>query len=126
MAIRDLESYANHAWQWDKVLGGCFGKTNISPSDLDGIVERNGKFLVLEAKSPRGTMSIGQKRLLHALGRLEEFTVVIVWGEKHDVEKMQVITKDGMRFYRKATVDDFRRVVKCWYEFADSGCVQSI
>ena len=43
------------------------------PSNVDGIAERNGYFLILEWKRPGEKMSEGQKRMLHALVRPMRF-----------------------------------------------------
>jgi hypothetical protein len=40
---------------------------NFVPSNIDGIVERNGKFLVMEWKRPNEKVSIGQQILLKEL-----------------------------------------------------------
>jgi hypothetical protein len=38
----------------------CFGVTKIMPMDIDGIIERNNKFLVIEFKPSDKSISKGQ------------------------------------------------------------------
>jgi hypothetical protein len=48
------------------------------PSNLDGITERCGRFLVLEVKQANEWVSIGQERMLRALAALPQFDVMVV------------------------------------------------
>ena len=50
------------------------------PSNIDGIAERNGKFLVMEWKRPNEKVSDGQRRLLQAFAKKPDFTVLIIEG----------------------------------------------
>lgn len=45
------------------IFDDCFGG-KIEMSDVDGVVERNGRFLYVEWKSPRGEITKGQDILL--------------------------------------------------------------
>ena len=59
-------------------LKGCL-PWNAVPSDLDGILEMGGEFLVIECKFDNAPeLKRGQKILLEQLSRLETFTVVVV------------------------------------------------
>ena len=51
MTINDPVKFCAGLWDWG-ILNGCFGDTLIKPTDIDGFVERNGKFLFFETKSP--------------------------------------------------------------------------
>jgi len=48
------------------------------PVDLDGIMERRGKFLAIEIKQPGERESRGQQIMLENLARVKEFTVIVV------------------------------------------------
>ena len=52
----------------------------VAPSDLDCVLERNGKFLVLEMKPPGVALPMGQRILLKNLVRLG-VDVWVCWGE---------------------------------------------
>jgi len=72
-------------------LFGSFGD-NCRITDVDGVIERRGRFLVFETKPPGGQPPpVGQMRALQALARLPQFTVAIVWGQPDEPEMMQVL-----------------------------------
>lgn len=62
---------------FDDALGG-----KASMTDIDGIVERKGRFLALEFKRPGANLPSGQQIFLARLACLPEFTVFIVWGRR--------------------------------------------
>ena len=113
--IRDKDAFWDGVWDW-AMLDGCFGNSNIRPTDLDGFVERNGQFLVLEAKSPNAEIPEGQRRTFEELRRTGLFTIVIVWGPKNRPQSMQVLTKQNDYPYEKADKQTLRNVVAWWYE----------
>ncbi len=53
---------------------------NFMPSNIDGIIERNGSFMVLEWKRRNEKISKGQERLLKALAQ-NNITVAIICGD---------------------------------------------
>lgn len=75
----DLPPGFDGLWNFD-VLKGCFPR-GITPMDLDGTVEINGRFLVFETKKPGVKLPHGQRRALEALVKLGFFTVVYVAGK---------------------------------------------
>lgn len=84
--IRNLDTF--NAWQpagfdgqfhWD-FLKGAFGPS-IMPMDFDGVVERNGRFLVKETKNKGVAIPYGQKRSLKAAVRTGFFTVMVIYGK---------------------------------------------
>ena len=71
---------------------------NFVPSNVDGIAERNGRFLVMEWKRPNEKISTGQKILLQALSCTPRFTVIIINGNTDTetmVNRFFQVTKDG-------------------------------
>ena len=50
----------------------------IAMSDIDGITERHGRFLVMEWKVLPGKVTVGQEILLKALSRSPNFQVCII------------------------------------------------
>ena len=84
--INDQPKFVESLWNWD-ILKGCFGN-GIKPTDIDGLVERNGHFLLLEAKNPGKEVPVGQQILFDKLvaipsaDSLATFTVFVVWGRR--------------------------------------------
>lgn len=112
--LRDRNKYRDAAWDWS-ILGGCFGG-RIRPSDIDGIVERNGRFLVLEAK-PRGyTFNGGQAILFKRLAQQPNFTVLVLYGEVSQPTAMQVWGEKQ----QPCNLGDVRAFCQGWFEWADS------
>ena len=116
MSIRNMDSYIKNLWDW-KVLNGCFGDSKTAVSDIDGIIERHGQFLVIEAKSAGKDIPMGQSILLSALAKLDAFKVLIVWGEPGHVVAMSLWP--GAMF--NATNETFRATVAAWYKKANQG-----
>lgn len=116
MTIHRPDLYLESAWDWG-ILKGCFGTSKIEPTDVDGLVERNGRFLVLEAKKPGVRIKQGQKITFNALRNTGLFTIVIVWGENSKPQEMLVMYPPPLQPKQgKATLEDLRRVVRWWYE----------
>ena len=95
MTIKNLDKFIAGLWDW-AILDGCFGNTQISPTDFDGFVERHGKCLILEAKSPGVSIPVGQMRAFKTLIGTGIFTIIIVWGEKNKPQEIQVMTRRGI------------------------------
>lgn len=74
-------------------------KGYILPSDLDGILETNRKFLVFEWKRPNEELSKGQHIMLSRLAELPQFTVVVVSGHSDsfstEVKEIYRMNADG-------------------------------
>lgn len=85
--------------------GGC--------SDIDMIVHKNGRFLVIENKSLRDTFSGGQHITLEALAARDEFDIWVAIGKPP--ETMQSLGKLGGE-QRPADVSQVRRAVQNWWD----------
>lgn len=114
MTIKDMNDYVRTLWDW-VCLDGCFGVSKIMPSDIDGFVERNGRFLVIETKSPGTELLPGQARAYTELAKLPQFTVLVVWGTPGIVSELEVWGEEDRR---KATLDTLRWYVSMWYSEA--------
>src|SRR5574343_364800 len=104
-------------WSWAE---GCYGDTEISPMDFDGVVERKSHFLVYETKDVGKPIPGGQLITLRNLFMLGRFSIFYVWGKTrfdHGVfispwhDKPVEVTKIGIA----------RKVVARWFELADQG-----
>ena len=125
--IRNEEHFENSVWNWDCLGDVLPGK--LTPSDIDGIIERNGKFLVIETKHARSkTIPKGQYITLKRLHDTGLFTVLIVYGDKDKPQEMDVwYPKDivfgtwGQTTGRKeCSVNDMQLLVKWWFKHANS------
>lgn len=120
--IRSQSAYKNSFWDWTR-YNSCFAPTKIRISDLEGIVERHGLFLMIETKQPGIDPDEGQRILLERLAALPDFTVIIVWGVLNQPEKMLRIGRgkriaDGPRV--PCNVDILWKFIRSWFLYADS------
>jgi len=121
LTIRRPDLYLESAWDWS-ILRGCFGDSKIEPTDVDGLVEKNGRFLILEAKKPGVRIKQGQMLTFNALRNTGLFTIIIVWGENNRPQEMLVMYPPPFEpKWGKATLEDLRRVVKWWYQYIARG-----
>ena len=101
---------------------GFFKKNpNATPSNLDMIFERKGKFLIGEWKRPNEKISKGQEILLKSLAKQENFVVLIVQG---DTDGEMVVNKfwrvkDDKCNLQGESADDLKDFMNQWYEWAD-------
>jgi len=92
------------------------------PSNVDGIAERNGHFLIMEWKRPGEKVSEGQKRLLQALAATPKFMVVVIIGDTDNgtnIQEFWQYTTDGKPFKSGIGFGSFKEWYKLWYEIAD-------
>lgn len=113
--LRSREAYANNVWDFG-IFDGCFGHTNIVPTDIDCIVERNGHFLVLEFKPSVAELPLGQELLLKQLAGLSSFTVAVVGchGPGKPYEFAQV-KADAIGPVAPMDLEGLRRRVSKWF-----------
>lgn len=115
MSIKNLQAYIDNLWDWG-ILDGCFGNTRIQVTDIDGLVERNGHFLMIEAKSPDKIVPKGQQILFDQLVKDARWHVVVVWGKPGQPEYVQVWGRKKVR----GDLAYFQRVVARWFAYANS------
>jgi len=92
------------------------------PSNVDGIAERNGHFLILEWKRSNEKVSEGQKRLLQALAANPRFMVVIIYGNTDNgtvIDSFWQLTPKGKPFKAGIGFNSFKEWYRLWYELAD-------
>lgn len=118
MTIENERAFLNGIWDWS-ILDGCFGETRIKPTDIDGLVERNGHFLILECKAPGTPVKQGQSIMLTRAVSTGYFTAMIVWGEQSRPEKLQIIGCMGDLLIDPCDLDTFRHYVRVWFSKAD-------
>ena len=79
MTIHNMDAYTAAVWDY-KILDGCLGRGNIKPTDVDGLVERNDRFLFMEYKPTGKVLSKGQERTFRALLHNPDNNVVVIEG----------------------------------------------
>ena len=108
-----MEQFIEGVWDWGFLRNHLGG--SIQVSDLDGIVERHGKFLVLEAKRPGISIPVGQRLMFEAMANTGIFTVIIIWGETNAPVRMEVWDMQGKLLVNPATIESIQEEVQRWY-----------
>jgi len=119
MTINNPNAFRASLWDW-ACLDGCFGVTRIKPTDIDGFVERNGKFLVLETKLPNVHLTEGQKITFEALLRTGNFSILFIWGHPGHPERGELWHAGKQYTYDPMSIGRFREIVRRWFEYADN------
>lgn len=106
------------------MLGWVESNKKAIPSNLDGVMERNGYFLFMEWKREGESSSLGQSILLHQLAKLERVFVIIVHGYSdetgREVSGVSAIRSDGTIDFVGCGEETLREVVSKFYKFAES------
>jgi len=94
-----------------------------TPSNVDGIAERKGKFLIMEEwKRPGEKVSEGQRIMLQALASKPSFMVVIIRGDTDNGVNMgnyYLVQPQGGCILIGNGFESFKAYYKQWYEWAD-------
>ena len=104
------------------VFDDCFPR-RIGFGDVDGIVERNGRLLILELKSLGQPLTDGQRimheRLSQSLG--EAYQAVVIWGAPDFTRplKMQMWIKGQSIAPQAVSLDEIKKVFRDWFKEAD-------
>lgn len=136
--IVSLANYVRAVFPFD-IFNDCFGG-KIRLTDVDGEVERNGRFLRLEIKSPGKDIPIGQQILFRQLIDTGIYDIFVLWGNSGT--QVKEITLDGvsvlvikpgnpsitnLRWYRhdgkihnqECDLDQAHNLIERWYSWAD-------
>lgn len=108
-------------------LGGfddCF-PGRIGMSDVDGIVEIGGRFLLLEWKAPGGAVQVGQRIMFERMTANADpmkFTVIVVCGDPQtlDVESVQVFARGKAGTPESSDLSSLKSRVSAWAERASA------
>ena len=91
------------------------------PSNVDGIIERNGHFLVMEWKRLNESMNEGQKILLRSLSNTPKMIVLLIEGDTDNgmnVSKIYKIQNDKL-IAKGHCLDDLKWLIQIWYDHAN-------
>lgn len=125
MTIHNLPAFIDGLWDWG-FLDNCFFPTKIKITDIDGMVERNGKFLMIETKQPGVTIPVGQRIMFDkwiAAGN----SCLIIWG-KQGIPPYKIMYQTPTGTVEVSDVDDtfIQFIVKWWFSIAnDSTLVEA-
>lgn len=114
MTIKNAEFYNTNIWDWG-FLDGCFGETRIRVTDIDGFVERKGKFLVIECKSHNSSIPTGQDIMFKKMTETGLFCVLIIWGDANKPEKCELRIKDKIYKYESSDTAFIQQIVRKWF-----------
>jgi hypothetical protein len=118
MTIKNIDYFISQIWDWG-FLDKCFGKTRIKVTDIDGFVERNGNFLVIECKSHDAKIPTGQSIMFSEMVKTGLFVVLIVWGEVNKPERALAMWNDKRKEYEPFTQSRFIEFVENWFIYAN-------
>jgi len=117
--IRDAEDYEASFWDW-AFLNECFAPTNGRVTDIDGLIERNGKFLIIETKKPGAKIPQGQQILFDHMRGTGIMTVLIIWGAPNKPEKAEVVTRKWNHIIEGDDVEGrIKRLVRRWFKWVN-------
>jgi hypothetical protein len=119
MTLKNKKAFVDALWDWG-FLDECFSPTRIRISDLDGIVERNGQVLFVEAKPPGKEISTGQYRLFSKLAA-RGFSVLVIWGDTNIPQEAMIWAPGKALPGRKLKADKERikEIVCRWFSWAN-------
>ena len=96
------------------------------PSNIDGVIERNGCFLWMEWKQSGEAMSKGQQILLSKLAQVNDFFVIVITGYSNsagrEVGAIQKILPDGHWRLVGENEADLKLLVNKFYNYAEMKC----
>ena len=117
--IRDRTRLAESLWDWE-FLNECWGG-RIRPTDVDGVVERNGYFLFLEGKPAGGEITKGQEILFKKLTEnFRSASVLILFGEPGFPQEFERIQNGRISPRKKCNRERIQTICKAWYNAVDS------
>lgn len=120
MTIQNMDAFIDALWDWG-FLDGCFGGTRIRVSDLDGMVERNGWCLIIEAKGLGKQIPRGQQIMFRVLAG-KGFTILVLWGEPNQPKHMQIWYphQHDPKPCTSSSIREVQDVVRRWFNWASA------
>jgi len=102
-----------------EVFADCFPR-RINFGDVDGLVELNGKGLLLEWKCGTGQLPTGQKRAYQNLTKTGLLTVICITGnaETMECDSYGLFYQGRWHEYRRANLDMVKKIIRRWVDVA--------
>lgn len=118
----------------DCVVKGCFNKKKrpkierfakcfprkIAMSDIDGVVEQNGRFMFLEWKSHQGDLSYGQRTTFEKMTLVSgKFFVIVICGnaETMEVTHLRRIYRGDVGDWEPTTIEAVEEELTRWSDW---------
>ncbi|WP_288337888.1 hypothetical protein [uncultured Gordonia sp.] len=131
-----MTGYASNLFRHNCSTKGCYYDTlpdwswmnevfprGIMPTDIDGMVEMNSRFLFIEQKQPGvGLKSGGQGVAMRRLSRLPGVTVVLFRpapGTPGGYEYLFLVDGKGSGWIQ-CSIEDFKTWLRLWCDYAQS------
>lgn len=138
MHIRSLRRFMESIPDWTPINDVL--PERIRVTDLDGILERRGHFLVLDTKHPDSPIPRGQDILYQRLARIGMVVLVVYTrlshhhndaGEMTELGQMEVTGwwryfPNGRRTFRRGDTAALQRFVQRWWAWADTNHEETV
>jgi hypothetical protein len=115
--LRNPKDWRNSFWDWT-FYNECFAPTRIRLTDIDGFVERQGNFLILETKRPGAILPEGQRIMFKRMAKTGLFTIFIIWGPTNIPQEIIQITQSIWTSPKKCNTAILKRMIREWFENA--------
>jgi hypothetical protein len=124
MTVQHFKTFYEEHWDWGFLKNaGCFGKTPIEPTDVDGMTERRGYCILIEAKKPGAHIKQGQQIVQKSLINTGVFSVVNMWGisnhgknENPEVYEVEILKCHLFEYWKgPASIDTLVSIHKDWF-----------
>jgi hypothetical protein len=118
MTIRNEKAFLDGFWDWG-IFDSCFSNPKVKVADIDGFVERNGNFLVLETKQIGVPIPYGQQITYRQLTRTKLFTILFLYGPKNEPQEFELWRPNGTILSKKKTdIAEVKTFISRWFEWA--------
>ena len=103
----------------DPAIFAPFLPGGVAVGDLDGILERRGRFLALEFKRAGKAVPKGQEIMLCRLASIPEFKVLLVRANANELVGFQKVTPAGVGELVPATLEEVGELLRRWFAWAE-------
>lgn len=117
--------YREQLWDWTP-LNDCFsGKIRVG--DIDGMVERNGNFLMLDGKRPNPKdggcyISDGQRSMYEAFAKMGGTVIGFHGQPPATVQKVRVWRPGGgLEYHEAMDLEGMKELAAQWFRSANGG-----
>ena len=119
--IRDIDKFMQSAIDWG-LFAGCFGpKENNVPSDIDGLMDKNNQWLLIEKKYYGGLTEGQEIKFKKYWKETKTHAVMIIYGTEKQPTSIEIWQAGSDEIYRfpSATHELLRKLFKVWYAAAE-------
>ena len=127
--IRSVKAF-EEAW-WNFTFLTKLLPPKIKGMDVDHLIERRGRKLIIETKKPGAEIPLGQRIALESFVKDDSHPVMILWGVQPEdknqtpiIERFDVwlrTAQGGIRVlhFNPGTIEQVQRAVKRWWDSAN-------